>query len=81
MATVTATNKVARLMRLAGLRGCPKRRLTAVTSQAGSACHPVAENLFSTRTSTAEAPNQRWHRIITVFSVDHQARDGFTWRW
>ena len=37
-------HKVARLMRLAGLRGCPKRRFRVTTIRDPS--HPVAENLL-----------------------------------
>ncbi len=47
-------HKVARLMRIAGLRGCPKRRFRVTTKQDPS--HPVAANLIE-QDFTAEAPN------------------------
>ena len=59
-------NKVARLMRLAGLRGCPKRRFRVTTKRDPS--HPVAENLLH-QDFTAEAPNQRWASDITYLST------------
>ncbi len=61
-------HKVARLMRLAGLRGCPKRRFRVTTQRDPS--HPVAENLLD-QDFTAEAPNQRWASDITYIST-HQ---------
>jgi transposase InsO family protein len=61
-------HKVARLMRLAGLRGCPKRRFRVTTQRDPS--HPVAENLLD-QDFTAEAPNQRWAADIT-FIATHQ---------
>ncbi len=60
--------KVARLMRLAGLRGCPKRRFKVTTQPNPS--HPVAGNLIG-QDFTAEAPNQRWASDITYIST-HQ---------
>ena len=61
-------HKVARLMRLAGLRGCPKRRFKVTTERDPS--HPVAENLLQ-QDFAAEAPNQRWASDITYIST-HQ---------
>ncbi len=61
-------HKVARLMRLAGLRGCPKRRFRVTTKRDPS--HPVAENLIE-QDFTAEAPNQLWAADITYIST-HQ---------
>ncbi len=61
-------HKVARLMRLAGLKGCPKRRIRVTTQRDRS--HPVAENLLD-QDFTAEAPNQRWASDITYIST-HQ---------
>jgi putative transposase len=55
-------------MRLAGLRGCPKRRFRVTTQRDPS--HPVAENLLD-QDFTAEAPNQRWAADIT-FIATHQ---------
>jgi transposase InsO family protein len=55
-------NKVARLMRAAGLRGCPKRRFKVTTQRDPS--HPVAENLLK-QDFTAKAANQRWASDIT----------------
>ncbi len=61
-------HKVARLMRLAGLKGCPKRRFRVTTTRDPS--HPVAENLLD-QDFTAAAPNQRWASDITYIST-HQ---------
>ena len=61
-------HKVARLMRLAGLRGCPKRRFKITTECDPS--HPVAKNLLR-QDFAAEAPNQRWASDITYIST-HQ---------
>jgi putative transposase len=60
-------HKVARLMRLAGLKGCPKRRFRVTTQRDPS--HPVAENLLD-QDFTAEAPNQRWAADITFISTN-----------
>jgi putative transposase len=59
-------HKVARLMRLAGLRGCPKRRFRVTTKRDPS--HLVAENLLC-QDFTAEAPNQSWASDITYIST------------
>jgi putative transposase len=61
-------HKVARLMRVAGLRGCPKRRFKVTTQLDPS--HPVAENLIG-QDFTAKAPNRRWASDITFIST-HQ---------
>ena len=55
-------HKVARLMRLAGLIGCPKRRFKVTTERDPS--HPMAANLLE-QDFTAAAPNQRWASDIT----------------
>jgi putative transposase len=55
-------NKVARLMRIAGLRGCPQRRFKVTTQRDPS--HPVAKNLLE-QDFSAEAANQRWASDIT----------------
>ena len=60
-------HKVARLMRLAGLKGCPKRRFRVTTQRDPS--HPVAENLLD-QDFTAEAPNQRWAADITFIATN-----------
>ncbi len=60
-------HKVARLMRLAGLKGCPKRRCRVTTQRDPS--HPVAENLLD-QDFTAEAPNQRWAADITFIATN-----------
>ncbi len=59
-------HKTARLMRLAGLRGCPKRRFKVTTKQDPS--HPVAANWLE-QDFTAEAPTQRWASDITYIST------------
>jgi len=61
-------NKVARLMRLERLRGCPKRRFRVTTKRDPS--HAVAKNLLQQNFSAA-APNQRWVADITYIST-HQ---------
>ena len=61
-------HKVARLMRSAGLRGCPKRRFRVTTERDPS--HPVAENLIR-QSFTTKAPNQVWASDITYIST-HQ---------
>jgi transposase InsO family protein len=55
-------NKVARLMRIAGLRGCPQRRYKVTTQRDPS--HPVADNLLK-QDFTADGPNERWAADIT----------------
>ena len=59
-------HKVARLMRLARLKGCPKRRFRVTTQRDRS--HPVAKNLLKQNFST-KAPNQRWAGDITYIST------------
>ena len=58
--------KVARLMRLARLRGCPKRRFRVTTKREPS--HPVAKNLLK-QNFVAERPNQLWVSDITYVST------------
>ncbi len=66
--TRVGRHKVARLMRLARLRGCPKRRFRVTTQRDPS--HPVAKNLLR-RNFSSDAPNQRWAADITYIST-HQ---------
>jgi putative transposase len=61
-------HKVARLMRLARLRGCPKRRFQVTTQRDPK--HTVAKNILEQNFS-AEKPNQRWVADITYIST-HQ---------
>jgi putative transposase len=58
--------KVARLMRLARLRGCPKRRFRVTTKREPT--HPVAKNLLK-QNFAAQAPNQLWVSDITYVST------------
>ena len=60
-------HKVARLMRIAGLRGCPKRRFRVTTKRDPS--HPVANNLLAQDFAT-DAPNQRWAADITYLATN-----------
>jgi len=60
-------HKVARLMRIAGLRGCPKRRFKVTTKRDPS--HPVANNLLAQDFAT-DAPNQRWVADITYLATN-----------
>ena len=59
-------HKAARLMRIAGLRGCPKRSFRVTTQRDPS--HPVADNLLE-QDFTAEGPNERWASDITYIST------------
>ena len=59
-------HKVARLMRIAGLSGVPKRRFKVTTQSDPS--HPVAKNLLK-QDFKAEAMNQRWAADITYIST------------
>ena len=61
-------HKVARLMRQAGLKGCPKRRFR-VTTQCDPT-HPVAANLIK-QDFSASRPNERWASDITYIAT-HQ---------
>ena len=61
-------HKVARLMRIAGLKGCPKTTFKVTTQRDPS--HPVADNLLE-QDFTAEGPNERWASDITYIST-HQ---------
>lgn len=61
-------HKVARLMRQARLRGCPKRRFRVTTQRDPS--HPVAKNLLK-QNFAAAAPNRRWAADITYIPT-HQ---------
>ena len=58
--------KVGRLMREAGLRGCPLRRFKVTTQSDPS--HPVAPNLLQ-QDFRAKGPNQRWAADITYIST------------
>ena len=59
-------HKVARLMRMERLRGCPKRRFRVTTQR--DPTHPVAKNLLKQNFVT-DAPNQRWVADITYIST------------
>ncbi len=59
-------NKIAHLMRLEGLRGCPKRRFRTTTQR--EPAHPVAQNLLK-QDFKAQAPNRRWAADITYIST------------
>jgi transposase InsO family protein len=59
-------HKVARLMRLERLRGCPKRRFRATTQR--DPAHPVAQNLLK-QNFHAKAPNELWASDITYIST------------
>jgi len=61
-------HKVARLMRLGGLKGCPKRRFKVTTKRDPK--HPVAANLLE-QDFTASRPNECWAADITYIST-HQ---------
>ena len=61
-------HKVARLMRLARLRGCPRRRFRVTTQRDPS--HLVAKNLLKQNFSS-DAPNQVWTADITYIPT-HQ---------
>jgi len=58
--------KVGRLMREAGLRGCPQRRFKVTTQSDPS--HAVAKNLLK-QDFRAQRPNQRWAADITYIST------------
>lgn len=55
-------NKVARLMRSTGLRGCPQRRFIRTTQS--DPRHPVAQNLLQ-QNFYVKSPNQCWAADIT----------------
>ena len=55
-------NKVARLMRSMGLKGCPQRRFIRTTQS--DPRHPVAANLLQ-QNFHAASPNHRWAADIT----------------
>ena len=59
-------HKVARLMRLARLKGCPKRRYKVTTQSDPS--HPVARNLLR-QNFTAESADRRWASDTTYIST------------
>lgn len=61
-------HKVARLMRLERLRGCPRRRFRVTTQRDPS--HPVAKNLLR-QDFSSDAPNQVWAADITYIPT-HQ---------
>jgi putative transposase len=60
-------HKVARLMRLERLRGCPKRRYRITTQQ--DPRHRVAKNLLAQNFSATQ-PNQRWVADMTYISTN-----------
>ena len=59
-------HKVARLMRLAGLKGCPKTSFKVTTQRDPK--HAVADNLLQ-QDFTAKAMNQRWASDITYIKT------------
>ncbi len=59
-------HKVARLMRLQRLRGCPKRRFRVTTQR--DPRHAVAKNVLK-QNFAADAPNQVWAADITYVST------------
>ena len=59
-------HKVARLMRLAALKGCPKTTFKVTTQRDPK--HPVADNLLE-QDFTAEGPNERWASDITYIKT------------
>lgn len=59
-------HKVARLMRSAGLKGCPKRRFRRLPDQPPS--HPIAPNVLD-QNFHAEGPNERWASDITYIAT------------
>jgi len=61
-------HKVARLMRIAGLNGCPKTTFKVTTQRDPK--HPVADNLLE-QDFTAKNPNERWASDITYIKT-HQ---------
>ena len=61
-------HKVAKLMHLEGLRGCPKRRFVVTTKRELS--HRVADNLLK-QDFSAKAPNERWVADMTYIAT-HQ---------
>jgi len=61
-------HKVARLMRIAGVKGCPRRCFNVTTQSDPS--HPVAKNLLK-QDFTAGSVNHRWASGITYIST-HQ---------
>ena len=60
-------NRVARLMRLERLKGCPKRHYRATTQR--NLAHRAAKDLLK-RDFTAEQPNQRWVADITYIATN-----------
>ena len=59
-------HKVARLMRIAGLKGCPKTTFKVTTQRDPK--HTVADNLLD-QDFTAEGPNERWASDITYIKT------------
>ena len=58
--------RVARLMRQAGLKGCPKRRFRVTTQR--TPAHAVADNLLK-QNFTASRPNEYWAADITYIAT------------
>lgn len=59
-------HKVAKLMRQAGLKGCPKRRFRQRPEQPPS--HPIAPNVLDQNFAAAQ-PNERWASDITLIAT------------
>ena len=65
-------HKVARLMRIAGLKGCPKTTFKVTTQRDPK--HAVADNVLK-QDFTAKGMNQRWSSDITYIKKGvHQTR-------
>jgi transposase InsO family protein len=60
--------RVARLMRVQGMRGCDRRRRRPITTQADPT-QPLAANILA-RDFSASAPNQKWLGDITYIDTD-----------
>ena len=64
---ICSRKRVARLMRLSGLRGCDRRRRRPITTQSRHD-YPVAANVLA-RDFSAEAPNQKWLSDISYIAT------------
>jgi len=66
MGEACGRHKVARLMRQAGLKGCPKRRFRHIEDNPPS--YPIAHNLLQ-QDFTVKHANERWASDITYIST------------
>ena len=64
---ICSRKRVARLMRLSGIRGCDRRRRHPITTQSRHD-YPVAANVLA-RDFSAEAPNQKWLSDISYIAT------------